>query len=103
MKHKQVEQQNFGTVTELLRQSCLNREDQLLFIEKRKDGHRITNRRWEQELLETVGKVRNLEAQHIGVICDLTYQCILCLYAVMVAGKVVVPLEADLTADSLDK
>lgn len=102
MKKKQSFNHDHGTIPELLKQACSGREEQLLFAEERKDGLRINYRRWERDLLETAGKLRDLEAQHIGVVCDLTYQCIVCLYAVMIAGKVVVPLEADQAGEALD-
>ena len=102
MKKKQLTNHDHGTMTELLKQAGSGRAEQLLFVEERKNGLQINYQRWEQDLLEAAGKMRELEAQHIGVVCDLTYPCIICLYAVMVAGKVVVPLEADQTGAALD-
>ena len=102
MKKKQLLNHDHGTIPELLKQVGSGREEQLLFVEERKNGLRINYRRWEQDLLEAAGKIRDLEVQHIGVVCDLTYRCIVCLYAVMIAGKVLVPLEADQTGAALD-
>lgn len=102
MKKKQLLNHDHGTITALLKQAGSGREDQLLFAEERKNGLKINYRRFARDLLEAAGKFRELEARHIGVVCDLTYPCIVCLYAVMVAGKVVVPLEADQTGAALD-
>jgi long-chain acyl-CoA synthetase len=102
MKKKQLPNHDHGTIVELLRQAGSDRAEQLLFVQECKDGVRINYRRFEQDLLAAAGKIRELQAQHIGVVCDLTYPCIVCLYAIMVAGKVVVPLEADQTGETLD-
>jgi long-chain acyl-CoA synthetase len=102
MKKKQLPNHDHGTIVELLRQAGSDRAEQLLFVQECKDGVRINYRRFEQDLLSAAGKIRELQAQHIGVVCDLTYPCIVCLYAIMVAGKVVVPLEADQTGETLD-
>jgi long-chain acyl-CoA synthetase len=102
MKKKQLPNHDHGTIVELLRQAGSDRAEQLLFVQECKDGVRIDYRRFEQDLLAAAGKIRELQAQHIGVVCDLTYPCIVCLYAIMVAGKVVVPLEADQTGETLD-
>jgi len=92
----------YPTVTALLKGAAAGREDQLLFAEEWNGGRRITYGQWLRDLLETAGKMQQLEAQHIGLVCDLTYSCVLCLYAVFAAGKVLVPLEADLEAEALE-
>lgn len=94
---------SYPTVTALLKGSAVGREDQVLFVEEWSGGHRVTYGQWIRDLLETAGKIQQLEATHIGLICDLTYSCVLCLYAVLVAGKILVPLEADLEAENLEQ
>ena len=93
----------YPTITELLNQSSLGRDAQFLFLEKKKNGRRITFGQWRKDLLEMAGRIQNHSANHIGVICDLTYECILCMYGVIVAGKVLVPLERDLSPQSLGR
>ncbi len=102
MKKTIMENHHHSTVPQLLREAAAGREAQLLFVEERKNGLRISYRQWQQDVLAAAGKLQALAASHIGVVCDLTYGCIVCLYAVMVAGKVVVPLEADQTAQALE-
>lgn len=93
----------YPTITEVLNQTSIGRDQQLLFLEEKKNGQQITFGRWRLDLLETAGRFQQHSAKHIGVVCDLTYHCILCMYAVIVAGKVLVPLEANLTAKALDQ
>jgi len=92
----------YPTITELLNQSSLGRDEQFLFLEEKKNGQRITFGQWRKDLLEMAARFQNHSAKHIGVICDLTYECILCMYGVIVAGKVLVPLEGDLSPQMLD-
>ena len=93
----------YSTITEMLDKTSVDRDGQLLFLEEKKNGQRITFDRWRQDLLETAGRFQQHSAKHIGVVCDLTYECILCMYGVIVAGKVLVSLEADLTGETLER
>jgi len=93
----------FRTVAELLEQAGQGKEEQLLFVEERPGGRKVTFGQWNRELLETAEKIRTMEGNHVGVVCDLSYACVLCLYAVIEAGKTVVPLEADLSGEELDR
>lgn len=103
MKRKGDYSSEYPTVTEMLNQSSLGRDEQLLFLEEKTNGQRVTFGRWRQDLLETAGRFQQQSAKHIGVVCDLTYECILCMYAVIVAGKVLVPLEGNLSGEALDR
>lgn len=92
----------YPTITEMLDRTSIDRHDQLLFIEEKRNGRQVTVGRWRQDLLETAGRFQRHNAKHIGVVCDLTYECILCMYGAIMAGKVLVPLEGDLSGDALD-
>lgn len=93
----------YATITEMLDKTSVGRDGQLLFLEEKKDGRQITFDRWRQDLLETAGRFQQHSAKHIGVVCDLTYECILCMYGVIMAGKVLVALEADLPGETLKR
>ncbi|MBQ9142309.1 MAG: AMP-binding protein [Lachnospiraceae bacterium] len=101
---KKNELQQFNTITELLQKSSEKYSENTLFVQMGKpDKERIDYARWGKDLLAMAGRFQKLEGKHIGIVCDLTYDCILCMYAVMLAGKVVVPLAADLSAEVLEK
>lgn len=103
MLRKRPDPPTYPTITELLKNCAAGRGEQTLFVEERPGGCRVTYDQWSRDLLETAEKIQQLEAQHIGLVCDLTYSCILCMYSVLVAGKVLVLLEADLEAEALEK
>ena len=69
----------YSTITEMLDKTSVGRDGQFVFLEEKKKGQRITYDRWRQDLLETTGRFQQLSAKHIGVVCDLTYECILCI------------------------
>ena len=92
----------YPTITEMLDRTSIDRHDQLLFIEEKRNGRQVTVGRWRQDLLETAGRFQRHNAKHIGVVCDLTYECILCMYGAIMAGKVLVPLEGDLSGEALE-
>ncbi|MBQ8610439.1 MAG: AMP-binding protein [Oscillospiraceae bacterium] len=102
MKQKYIRYE-YATITEMLDKTSVGRDGQLLFLEEKKDGRQITFDRWRQDLLETAGRFQQHSAKHIGVVCDLTYECILCMYGVIMAGKVLVALEADLPGETLKR
>ncbi len=94
----------FRTITELLREACVGRKEQTLFVQLgEQEDQPITFGQWEHDLLRLAGKLRDMDAQHIGVVCDLTYRCVLCLHAVIVAGKVLVPLSTDMDSEVLEE
>jgi len=100
---KKTEIPDYRTITELLQKSCEAFSDNILFVQMGKpNAPKVDYKSWGQNLLEMAGRFQKLKAKHIGVVCDLTYDCILCIYAIMVAGKVIVPLEADLSAEVLE-
>lgn len=103
MKARKTDGLEYATITELLDRASAGQTEQLLFQEEKKNGRRVTVDGWRKDLLETAGRFRDHPAKHIGVVCSLSYACILCMYAVLVAGKVVIPLEADLTAEALTR
>lgn len=95
---------NYPTVTALLKDSCSRFKGEPLFYRNERNGAlSVDYTRWEHDLLETAARVQKLEAKHIGVICDLSYECLLTIYSIMTAGRVVVPLEADLTGKQVDE
>jgi len=101
MKQKMRANREYPTVMHMLRESGF--DEQLLFVEEKKNGLQITRKQWKKDLLETAGKISQMQAKHIGIVCDLSYGCILCMFAVIAAGKVLVPLEADQNGQQLDK
>lgn len=103
LQKKLAQDKKYSTITELLKESGKGKEDQVLFIQRKKgDSLKVDYRRWKQDLLAVAGKLQKQNARHIGVVCDLTYDCILCLYATMVAGKVLIPIEADQSMESIE-
>lgn len=103
MRSRKKAYYEYPTLTRLLDQASFGREEKVLFWEEKKNGRRVTYGQWRQDLLETAGKFQQLEAKHIGVVCDLSYACILCMFAAVVAGKVLVPLEGNLTGEALEQ
>lgn len=101
MKNEKIK--HYQTITQLLQESCAGRSGRLMFTQLGSDAPAVDYGRWEQDLLATAGKVQQTGAEHIGIVCDLSYGSILCLYAIMVAGKVAVPLEADQEAAQLEQ
>ena len=103
MKDNKLKISEFNTITELLKYSCNGRKDEILFIEEGKENSEVTYGQFEQDIFSIAGKLKALDVSHIGVVCNLSYNCILCLYAVIVAGKVLVPLSEDLSAEETEK
>ncbi|MBQ8856824.1 MAG: AMP-binding protein [Lachnospiraceae bacterium] len=85
----------YETLAELLRDTCEKHSDLVVFSWKK--GRKTiekTYKEFENDLLMMAGKISTLNAEHIGIVNDISYECILTLFAVIVAGKVAVPLEA---------
>ena len=108
--HKKMEAMNktksrqyaYHTITELLDIVCQTHSGKRLFIEERnRDNPGVDYDRFRQDILLTAGKLQAMEEKHIGVMCDLSYSCLLCILSVMVSGKVAVLIEADLPKETL--
>ncbi len=103
-KKKGFEWDQYATFVELMADSCSKHSDLAVFSWKK--GRKIiekTYQEWKEDLLLTAGKIAKLDASHIGVVSDLTYESILSIYAIIVAGKVVVPLEASQSKEIYEK
>lgn len=86
----------YDTITQLLSDACEKYAERDAFVWK-KGRHfvRKTYQDWKKDLLEMAGKIASLEVSHIGIVSDISYESVLCMYAALAAGKVVVPLEDD--------
>lgn len=91
------------TVPELLAQTCEKHARHTAFVEMNETERRISYAQFRQDMLAVAGKLQQMDAQHIGVVCDNSYDCILCIYGVMTAGKVVIPLDGQLDANALSQ
>lgn len=84
----------YNSFVELIADSCRKHSDLVVFAWKK--GRKTiekTFREWKEDLLLAAGKIMKLDASHIGVMSDGSYESILSIFAILVAGKVVVPLE----------
>lgn len=99
-KSSQVERPPARTVTDLLAQACADRPQQNAFVDLGEPERRITYAQFRENLLAAAGKLQELSARHIAVVCDGSYECIVSLYAVMVAGRVLIPLDAQLPVEA---
>ena len=79
MKSNKTENRSYKTISQLLQHCGDGRKDETVFVEEKAGGQHVTYARWERDLLETSGKFAALGAKHIGLVCDLSYDCILCL------------------------
>ena len=102
MNKEKSRQYAYHTITELLDTVCRAHSGKRLFIEERnRNNPGVDYDRVRQDILLTAGKLQALEEKHIGVVCDLSYACLLCILSVMVSGKVAVLIEADLPEETL--
>ncbi len=89
------------TITELLAKSCVAHSQKTAFVVLGETEQTISFEQFQRDVLSAAGRLQQLEARHIGVVCDSSYHCIVGLYAVMAAGKVLIPLDAQLSGDAL--
>ncbi|MBQ2952380.1 MAG: AMP-binding protein [Clostridia bacterium] len=89
------------TITDMLAQACASRPEQTAFIDMGEPEQRFTYAQFREDLLAAAGKLQALAARHIAVVCDGSYTCVVHLYAVMVAGKVLIPLDAQLPQEDV--
>lgn len=89
------------TITELLAQSCADWAQRTAFVVLGEPEQTISFEQFQRDVLSAAGRLQQMEARHIGVVCDNSYRCIVEAYAVMAAGKVLLPLDAQLTGEAL--
>ncbi len=85
----------YETVPELLRCACKRYAKDVLFAWKK--GRKLVEKtyaQWKEDVLLLAGRMKSLKETHIGIICDYSYESILSIFAVIVAGKIVIPLES---------
>lgn len=102
-KKQGFEWNHYSTLVELLSSACECHSDSVLFSWKK--GRKTvekTYKEWKEDLLLTAGKIVQFEETHIGVISEISYECILSIFAIIVAGKVVVPLETGLQKELIE-
>ena len=100
-KSSGTEQPILQTITDLLAESCVSHSQKTAFVELGETERIISFAQFQRDVLSAAGKLQQLDARHIGVVCDSSYHCIVGLYAVMAAGKVLIPLDAQLTGAAL--
>lgn len=95
-KKNGVEWNQYETMSDLLQNSCERYAKRVAFSWKK--GRKTiekTYEEWERDLLLTAGKISKMKEKHIGIVSDISYEAMVSLFAIIIAGKVAVPLEAD--------